>query len=60
MILVTNDTVLASGNGYGAIFMTKPHQCRFCHAMHFWFINRHGATRCVSCDSDYQQGGEHV
>ncbi len=56
MILITEHAVLAQANGYGAIMLNKPMKCTLCEATHYWFINRHGKTRCVSCDSDYQDG----
>jgi hypothetical protein len=28
-------------------------ECRSCHSMHVFFINRDGTTRCLDCDTKY-------
>lgn len=32
------------------VVLKEARRCR-CRTMHFWFVNRDGATRCVDCDA---------
>ncbi len=38
------------GADHVSILMREPVLCAGCAAMHFWFINRAGRTRCFECD----------
>lgn len=37
------------------IALRQPHECRFCHRMASFMVNRLGATRCVDCDHEFQK-----
>ncbi len=37
-------------DGAERIMTADPVECCLCHAMHFFFVNRLGKTRCFVCD----------
>lgn len=48
------DLVANAADGAGMIILKEPRKCK-CGRMAAFLVNRDGKTRCVSCDSDYQQ-----
>lgn len=42
-------------DGYTFMMFERAQECRFCHVMRHFAINRAGQTRCVDCDRTLQE-----
>jgi hypothetical protein len=43
---------LSHMEAYTTIITPIAYECRACHAMRHWFINRFGRSCCLDCDAE--------